>query len=376
MSEEELGNLTQDLREQGLLRPIVLYEEMILDGRNRYRACQRAEIEPRFEIFQGTDPYAFVWGENAERRHLRADQKVAIRLLLESERGKWQGKQRQAQEEANRKRSEAAKAQPRSEDGSKLASTSSLPGAVSHDTAPAPDGRTRNTLAEETGVSSATAARVLSLANSRPDLLAQVAEGVLSSTKAHRQKKKDELSHRVDPLPEAKYRVLYADPPWKYGDSRGELDNYGPAERHYPCLSIPELCQLDILSLTEENSVLFLWVPSPLLEEAFPVIRAWGFQYKASFVWDKVRHNFGHYNSVRHEFLLLCTRGSCLPNTTKLIDSVQEIERSDRHSEKPEAFREIIETLYPQGKRLELFARHEREGWDAWGNEVPLPTSS
>jgi N6-adenosine-specific RNA methylase IME4 len=88
-------------------------------------------------------------------------------------------------------------------------------------------------------------------------------------------------------------------------------------------------------------------------------------------VWDKVKHNFGHYNSVRQELLLICTRGSCTPDVKELVDSVQTIERSTKHSEKPEEFRRIIDTLYPKGPRVELFARAKHEGWDSWGNEVP-----
>jgi N6-adenosine-specific RNA methylase IME4 len=124
-----------------------------------------------------------------------------------------------------------------------------------------------------------------------------------------------------------------------------------------------------IKAIVESDAVMFMWVTSPLLEECFPVIRAWGFKYKTSFVWDKVKHNFGHYNSVRHEMLLVCTRGSCTPDNSKLYDSVQTIERSDTHSEKPAEFRDIIDDLYPTGKRLELFARQSVNGWSGWGNE-------
>ncbi len=124
-----------------------------------------------------------------------------------------------------------------------------------------------------------------------------------------------------------------------------------------------------VRDMAEDNAVLFMWVTSPLLEECFDVIRAWGFKYKTSFVWDKVRHNFGHYNSVRHELLLVCTRGSCTPDNLKLYDSVQTIERSDIHSEKPSEFRAIIEDLYEYGERLELFARANTDGWEVWGNE-------
>ncbi len=167
-------------------------------------------------------------------------------------------------------------------------------------------------------------------------------------------------------LPTDKYRIIYADPPWKYGDRL--LEGYGPAEFHYPTMDIDEICELPINELAEENAVLFLWVTSPILPQVFDVISAWGFEYKASFIWDKMRHNYGHYNSVRHEFLLLCTRGSCLPDSGELIDSVQSIERNG-HSEKPEEFRAIIERLYPTGKRIELFARRKVEKWESWGNE-------
>lgn len=172
-------------------------------------------------------------------------------------------------------------------------------------------------------------------------------------------------------LPADKFRILYADPPWQYNDSGviTDSDNYGRAERHYPTMSIDELCLLPVKEMAEDDAVLFLWVTSPMLEDSFRAIKAWGFDYKTSFVWDKVKHNFGHYNSVRHEFLLVCTRGSCTPDNLKLFDSVQSIERSDRHSEKPKEFIDIIETLYTHGGKIELFARQKRDGWEAWGNE-------
>lgn len=169
-------------------------------------------------------------------------------------------------------------------------------------------------------------------------------------------------------LPEGKYRVLYADPPWEYGDKL--IEGYGAAEHHYPSLSIEELADLPVKDLAGPDAVLFLWVTSPLLADVPVVIEAWDFEYKTSFIWDKVKHNYGHYNSVRHELLLLCTRGSCIPETNKLFDSVVTVERTEKHSEKPEEFRKIIETLYPTGPRIELFARKEVPGWQVWGNEV------
>lgn len=179
--------------------------------------------------------------------------------------------------------------------------------------------------------------------------------------------------------PDGVYRVVYADPPWEYSSSG--LDQYGPAERHYPTMSTEKLCALDdeetqgfasrVREIVAEDAVLFLWATSPTLPDALKVIEAWGFVYKSSFVWDKVGHNYGHYNSVRHELLLVATKGSCLPDTSELFDSVISIPKSNVHSAKPARFREMIEELYPNGPRVELFLRGEApEGWDAWGNEV------
>jgi len=143
----------------------------------------------------------------------------------------------------------------------------------------------------------------------------------------------------------------------------------GGAEKHYKTMSIKELCELPIKNISEKNSVLFIWTTSPLLDETFNVIKAWGFKYKSSFIWDKIKHNMGHYNSVRHEFLLICTRGKCTPDIKKLHDSVISIERS-AHSKKPDFFAELISSLYISGNKIELFARDKKNGWDVWGNEI------
>ena len=215
------------------------------------------------------------------------------------------------------------------------------------------------------GLTKKTSSIAQKLADLPPEQFEQVRAGTASVSQAIR-----EVTHARRPAvvpPVGKYRVIYADPPWSYGNSG--LQEYGHASHHFPCMTIEALCALPVRALSENNAVLFLWVTSPLLAECFAVIEAWGFTYKTSFVWDKVKHNFGHYNSVRHEMLLVCTRGSCTPDVKTLHDSVQTIERSPKHSEKPEEFRAIIDELYPNGSRIELFARASHQGWTRWGNE-------
>jgi len=168
-----------------------------------------------------------------------------------------------------------------------------------------------------------------------------------------------------------KYSVIYCDPPWKYtsGDQHTHETQETVIGTHYPSMTIPELCRLPVKQMAYENAVLFMWATSPLLQESFDIIKAWGFEYKTSMVWDKVAHNVGNYVSVRHEFLLICTRG-VTPKVPKLVDSVYTEERTE-HSRKPKYFRDLIDELYPDGKRVELFARGELpDNWDAWGNEA------
>jgi len=171
----------------------------------------------------------------------------------------------------------------------------------------------------------------------------------------------------METWPTGKYRVIYADPPWQY--SNRQADYFTTQDDHYITMTIEQIRGLPMKDLALENAVLFLWATSPILEDALTVMNDWGFAYKASFVWDKVKHNMGHYNSVRHEFLLVGVRGSCLPDTPKLFDSVQSIERTS-HSEKPEFFRQMINTLYPYGPKLELFGLKKVPGWEVYGTQI------
>lgn len=204
-----------------------------------------------------------------------------------------------------------------------------------------------------------------------------IADEVLSEAKEREEKQQErrvEVKETLkklsllDVVGSKRYRVIYADPPWQYNDSK-KIDGYSGTDDHYITMPLEVICQMPVRQITEENAVLFLWVTSPFLEDCFKVINSWGFKYKSSFIWNKVRHNMGHYNSVRHEFLLIATKGSCTPDENRLFNSVQEVERTANHSEKPEEFREIIDTLYTWGNKLEVFGRKDIEGWDVFGNQ-------
>ena len=192
----------------------------------------------------------------------------------------------------------------------------------------------------------------------------EINAGASSLIDARRRIKREEV-HSTPEL-KGKYRVIYADPPWAYTTQLSE--GYGSVQNHYPTMTDDELLSLPVAEIADENSIIYLWATSLYLPLGIQLLKTWGFNYKGSFVWDKVKHNMGNYNSVRHEFLLFGTKGSCLPEVGKLFDSVVSEERTE-HSVKPETFRTIIETLYPTGKKVELFSRSNHDGWESWGNQ-------
>ena len=183
------------------------------------------------------------------------------------------------------------------------------------------------------------------------------------------------FAERADEGVDGKFTVIYTDPPWESLAAASHKDEYGHIESlHYPTLTVEQIADLKVdgrpvVDLAMDDAVLFIWVVSSYLDRFWPVLEAWGFEYKTSYIWDKVKHSYGNYNSIRHELLLLCTRGSAQPPSGVLHDSVVTQERGE-HSAKPEAFRQIIDELYPQGRRIELFARGELPAnWKGWGNE-------
>jgi len=94
LSESELADLAADIETKGLKEPLWIYQGKILDGRNRYLACQKLGIEPTIQQYGGKDPLGFVVSMNLYRRHLTYDQRVGYAVQLREEYAK-QAKLRQ-----------------------------------------------------------------------------------------------------------------------------------------------------------------------------------------------------------------------------------------------------------------------------------------
>lgn len=187
-------------------------------------------------------------------------------------------------------------------------------------------------------------------------------------------------------LPHVKYQVIYADPPWDYGGKMQydktsiKTENVGferdifisSATFKYPTLKIKELMQLDIPSIADENCILFMWTTGPQLENAVKLGTTWGFEYKTvAFVWDKMVHNPGRYTLSQTEFVLAFKKGKFpTPRGARNVRQLISIHRGI-HSEKPVEVIDGITKMFPQQKKIELFARKNYIGWDNWGLEIP-----
>lgn len=160
------------------------------------------------------------------------------------------------------------------------------------------------------------------------------------------------------------YGVIYADPPWQYynGGPRGGID------AQYATMSDSEICALKVPA--DKDCVLYLWATMPRLPVALDVINAWGFSYKAGAVWDKERLGIGYWFRGQHELLLVGVRGDVHPPLPE--HRIRSVIRAPigKHSSKPDYVRDQIEKWFPNVRRLEMFSRLKRPGWDVFGNEV------
>lgn len=167
-------------------------------------------------------------------------------------------------------------------------------------------------------------------------------------------------------LPEGQFNLIQADPPWGF-----ENDSFRfAAENKYPTMTLEEILALPVAELAADRAVLFLWYPaSRKPSEADQVLQAWGFEYKQEIVWLKNRVGPGHYTLTKHEKLIIATKGNHVTPAWR-PESVIKADVTE-HSRKPDEFTDIMQRMYPDlMSRLELFARTEREGWMAWGNET------
>ena len=199
---------------------------------------------------------------------------------------------------------------------------------------------------------------------------------------------KKNISQSIFPkLPNKKFDIIYADPPWHYSGklqfdksskSKEEIDLskkifISTAAFKYPTLKASELMKIPINEISKDDCLLFMWTTNPHLAQAIEVGKAWGFEYKTvAFVWDKMNHNPGQYTLSNCELCLVFKRGK-IPRP-RGARNVQQLVRSPRkkHSEKPIEVIQGIEKMFPNQERIELFARKKTKGWSIWGLDITM----
>lgn len=164
------------------------------------------------------------------------------------------------------------------------------------------------------------------------------------------------------------YDIIVTDPPWKFS-SNSEAKPGRNAMRHYPCVADEKLAAMPLQKLLKPDALVFVWTTVPMLVRSLKIVDAWGLKYVSEIVWVKDKIGTGFWVRNRHEIIMVCKRGKFLcPKPAPFADSVIEAPRG-KHSEKPEALQDMIDKVWPDAAKLEMFARRPREGWSVWGNQ-------
>ena len=358
-----LAALVADIRRHGLHEAVMVDGDELLDGRNRLRACDLAGVAPHFAQWRrnGASKTDFIVSLNLRRRHLDSGQLAMLghdlRPIFDAE---AKERQRAAAEETNRRKA----GPPRT-----------LVEIVPQASVPAP--KSRDLAGAAVGVSGRYVDDAGKVAAASPALAAEVRAGTLSLPRAKARIRREErqgavkaASREPTPLTGAlgRFPVIYADPPWTY--DAGSTDPLRRIDNHYPTMALDDIRALPVADIATDDAALFLWTTNPKLEEALSVLDAWGFAYRTNLVWVKDRIGMGYFARARHELLLVGVRGDLpTPEPATRPDSVIVAPRM-AHSAKPAEAYTLIERMYPDLRRIELFARHRRPGWEAWGDQV------
>lgn len=177
-----------------------------------------------------------------------------------------------------------------------------------------------------------------------------------------------------DPLQPHSFDIICADPPWHFKVRNEKTGIKKSAQAHYSVMSVDDIAALPVHELAARDAVLLLWVPAPLLPSGIACMKHWGFVYRTNLVWRKVTKNGknrwgpGFWARTLHEQVLLGTVGDpfrklCQKAFPSLFDGV-----AREHSRKPSEFYDLVDQCL-DGRKVDLFARESRPGWETWGLE-------
>lgn len=362
MGEVEFAELKRDIKLNGVRQPIVMYRGLILDGRHRYAACSDLDIDCPQEEFAGDDADAltFVISTNLHRRHLKESQRAWVADKLATMR-KGRHTQGNASIEA------FSMSQPDAAKMLNVARSSVQRAAIVRDKGV----KELHDKVEGGDLAVSVASKIAKLPKDKQREVLKDARPEQAIKKVARAGKERALAERTIAesfkTETARYGVIYADPPWRF-ETRSENGMDRSADNHYPMMTLDDIAALP--APAARDAVLFPWATAPMLPEALDVMRVWGFAYKSQIVWVKDRVGTGYWARNQHEIMLIGTRGD-IPAPVPGTQPASVITAPVRaHSAKPAVFAEMIEGLFPNLPKVEMFCRSPRAGWAAHGNEA------
>ena len=359
----EFDALVADISKQGLLEAIVTLDGDILDGRNRYRACVAAGVEPHFEVFEGADPVAFVVSKNVARRHLDESQ----RALAAAKIATLQNGQRKSASPIGEGHSQGEAAQllnvgKRSVERAREVLNEGTPELVR---------------AVEAGrVSVSAAADVATLPKvEQTEIVAKGEKEILEAAKRIRLQKAEVRRAEIQAIaatqvhiPAGKFSTIVIDPPWPMEKIERDVAPDQVAF-DYPTMSEDQLAAFPVADMAADDCHLFCWTTHKFLPMSLRLLDAWGFRYVLTMVWHKPGgfQPFGlpQYNC---EFAIYARRGTPTFADTKAFNACFQAPRRE-HSRKPDEFYDVIRRV-TTGPRIDVFSREARDGFDQYGNET------
>jgi N6-adenosine-specific RNA methylase IME4 len=174
-----------------------------------------------------------------------------------------------------------------------------------------------------------------------------------------------------------KFATILADPPWRFTNKTGKVAPEHKRLSRYGTMALEEIMALPVAEIVATPGHLYLWCPNAMLPEGLAVMQAWGFTYKSNIIWHKIRKDGGsdgrgvgfYFRNVT-ELILFGVKGK---NARTLAPGRRQVNllatRKREHSRKPDEQYDLIESCSP-GPYIELFARHARQRWVSWGNEM------
>lgn len=394
LSEAELNDLGDDIKANGQVETVKLHKGMVLDGRNRYTACAKKNLGVRTEIFSGSDREALAWviSKNLKRRHLTESQRAMVAAKLSTLRlGDNQHTAQQPApigapafdlgDAAPAVEPQAIVTQSEAADVLSVGRRSVQRAAVVQEKG-SPElreaveqGRVAVSTAADIAETTPQAEQTQIAAMSEKDILAKAKKIRKDQNDKRRgervEKLKAQSAGNTELSTARKFPVIYMDPPTRF--AAGDSDR--STENHYPTMTEEELAALPIGELATDDAALFIWTTVPWLRKTIRLIEGYGFEYVSEIVWDKQALGLGFWNRNVHETLLIATRGKIpAPDPAVLRPSLYS-EARGRHSAKPEYFRDLITSYYPDLPKVELFSRVDGTlpaGWHAWGNEARI----